>query len=280
MTTVSPGGGLDERWVGWLREWMRRGGDMTRPVEELRKLGFHDRAILAAIESARPRGNALAGGAMRSLPLMRRAPSTLRRLDAPFPIYTLEEFLTRGECAGLLDSIGGHLKPSPLPTALNDKDFRTSTTANLYEIDDLRSDDLEEKISRTLGIHAPYGEGIQAQRYDVGQQYKPHYDCFLPGSPVWQRFASLRGNRTWTFMVYLNDDFDGGATRFVHANIVVKPRAGMALLWDNLLESGEPNPATLHCGEPVIRGFKVVITHWYRVQGDGPVLRELTASAS
>ena len=28
---------------------------------------------------------------------------------------------------------------------------------------------------------------------------------------------------------------------------------------------------TMHCGEPVTRGHKIIITKWFRVHGDGPV---------
>lgn len=264
----------DPRWIAWLREWMQRGADMSRPVEELRRLGYGDRAILAALEAARPRGNALANGAMRSLPLLRRAPPTLRKIETTFPLYTLDDFLDPSECAGLIEMIVGHLKPSPLSRAHDDPYFRTSTTANLYEIEDPRARAIEQKISATLGIRLPYAEGIQAQRYEVGQQFKPHYDAFQPDSNSYQRFAGLRGNRTWTFMVYLNDDLEGGATRFTALDIGIRPKLGMALFWDNLLESGAPNPATLHAGEPVTRGYKAIITQWFRVHGDGPVLHD------
>jgi prolyl 4-hydroxylase len=265
---------LDPRWIAWLREWMQRGADMSRPVEELRRLGFADRAIVAALEAARPRGNALENGAMRSLPLIRRAPPALRRIDAGFPLYTLDGFLDPDECSALIAMIGGRLQPSPLSYTHEDKECRTSTTANLYEIHDQRARAIEQKISTTLGIRLPYAEGIQAQRYEVGQQFKPHYDAFPPDSNAYQRFAGLRGNRTWTFMVYLNEGMDGGATRFPAIELAVQPRLGMALFWNNLLDDGSPNPDTLHSGEPVTRGFKVIITQWFRVHGDGPVLYE------
>jgi prolyl 4-hydroxylase len=108
----------------------------------------------------------------------------------------------------------------------------------------------------------------------VGEQFKPHLDAFEPGSNAYQRYAGVRGNRTWTFMVYLNEGMEGGATRFPKVDVVIAPRTGMALLWNNLDDKGAPNPATQHCGEPVTRGCKVIITKWFRVHGDGPVLHE------
>jgi prolyl 4-hydroxylase len=265
---------LDARWIAYLREWMLRGGDMSRPVLELRQHGFSDAAIVQGLEAARPRGDALANGAMLAPPLIRRAPANLRRLDAEFPLYTLAGFLSPAECAELIELTNGYLQPSPLTRAHYDEEFRTSSTANLFEIDDARARAVDDRICRTIGIRAGYSEGIQAQRYEVGQQFKPHLDCFQPGTNTFERYAGVRGNRTWTFMVYLNEGMEGGATRFTHVREAIEPRTGMALFWNNLHADGSPNKSTQHCGEPVTRGYKVIITKWFRVHGDGPVLHE------
>ena len=127
---------VDARWLAWLRRWMQLGADMSSAVEELRKQGFSDAAILAGIEQTRPRGNALDHGAMSSPPLLRRSSPNLRRIESVgFPLYTLEDFLDPVECADLIAMSAGHLKPSPLTTTHYDPEFRTSTTANLYEIE-------------------------------------------------------------------------------------------------------------------------------------------------
>ena len=266
---------LDAQTIASLRQWMQQGGDMSVPVQALLKHGHAESDVLAALESIRPRGNALAQGAMEHPPLLRRAPPQLRRVQAAgFPLYTLDEFLTPAECADLIEISSARLQPSPLSVSHYDAQFRTSSTTNLYEIDDPRAREVDDRICRTLGIHASYSEGIQAQRYEVGQQFKAHMDAFEPGSRSYQRFAGMRGNRTWTFMVYLNDGMEGGATRFNQVGVAIQPRTGMALLWNNLHADGSPNTNTLHCGEPVTRGHKVIITKWFRVHGDGPVLRD------
>jgi len=268
-----PAGPVNSQGIAWLREWIRRGLDMSAPVLELRRQGFSDAAIVQALETARPRGNALEGGAMQALPLIRRAPPGLRHIEAAgFPLYTLDGFLDAGECAGLIEMAGSHLMPSAVSTSRYASESRTSTSANLFEIDDPRAVALEKKICATLGIRESYAEGVQAQRYEVGQQFKPHHDAFEDGTQDFQRFAGVRGNRTWTFMVYLNEGMEGGATRFTAADVAIQPRLGMALFWNNLLDDGSRNPRTIHAGEPVTRGFKVIITQWFRVHGDGPVL--------
>jgi len=265
-------GALDNRTLDWLRKTMDLGCDMAVPVEKLRKHGFSDAAILAGIEAVRPRGNALAGGAP---PLIRRNPENLRKVDNPdVDIYTLDNFLNAKECDRLIALIGHNLHPSKLALKYDDNMVRTSQTAELCHLRSPAALEIDAKICKKFGIRAGYSEGVQAQRYDVGQEFKPHVDFFEPDSDMYRRLAGLRGNRTWTFMVYLNDGMEGGATRFTEINHAVEPKAGMALFWNNLKADGLPNRLTRHCGEPVTRGHKIIITKWFRVHGDGPVFHE------
>lgn len=90
-------------------------------------------------------------------------------------------------------------------------------------------------------------ERLRFYRYDQGQTFRPHYD----GS-----FTRTTGEKSLvTFMVYLNDDFSGGETRFDLAvrdggEISVEPRTGMAILFRHHL---------LHEGAPVVFGRKYVL---------------------
>lgn len=258
-----------------LRWAMRLGSDLAKAVEQLRELGYSDRSILAGLEMLRPRGDSLEGGAAHRPPLLLRKPPGLRRIDCDqVDLYTLEHFLSAEECERTIALAGQHLMPSPLTYATADESFRTSQSAELCHLPDPVASQLDEKICRTLGIRTDYSEGIQAQRYEAGQQFKPHWDYFPPGTNQYERYAGVRGNRTWTFMVYLNEGMEGGATRFTELDLAITPKLGMALFWNNLNPDGSPNPATRHCGEPVISGFKVIITKWFRVFGHGPVFYE------
>jgi prolyl 4-hydroxylase len=272
---MNPANTPDARLIHWLRERMRQACDVTESIEMSRKSGYSDQAILAGIEIARPLGSVLAKGPMQLPPLIRRAPPNLRNIGAPkLDLYALDDFLKPKECARLIALVRHHLHPSMLSFDNGDKDFRISQTTQLFELRSPLAAAIDDKICRTLGIRADYSEGIQAQRYDVGGQFKPHCDYFGPGSDMHRSACSVRGNRTWTFMVYLNDGMEGGATRFTEIDLEVQPRSGMALIWNNLDANGSPNPATRHCGEPVTRGHKVIITKWFRVRGDGPIFHD------
>ena len=114
-------------------------------------------------------------------------------------------------------------------------------------------------LTQLCGLNPAYGEPLQGQRYAVGQEFKPHTDYFTPGGRDFQKFCALSGNRTWTFMIYLNDVAAGGATRFKMLDKTFQPERGKLLCWNNRLPNGAVNPATLHHGMKVRKGVKYVI---------------------
>lgn len=124
--------------------------------------------------------------------------------------------------------------------------------------------EIDERICRFMGIDIDHSEPIEGQWYEVGQEFKPHTDYFEPGSPSYAHHTSDLGQRSWTFMIYLNTTRQGGSTHFPDLDLDFQPVAGTAVIWNNLDRAGNPNPATLHHGMPVENGFKVVITKWFR----------------
>lgn len=119
-------------------------------------------------------------------------------------------------------------------------------------------------ICDLLGIDPRFGEPLQGQRYDVGQEFKAHTDTFNPGGYDFYLHTSNGGQRTWTAMVYLNEPEEGGGTRFKLIGKTMQPQTGKLLTWNNLNSDGQPNPATLHHGMKVRSGVKYIITKWFR----------------
>jgi prolyl 4-hydroxylase len=60
-----------------------------------------------------------------------------------------------------------------------------------------------------------------------------------------------------------------GETAFVNAGVRIRPKTGMAVIWNNLLPDGMPNPGSLHQGKPVTKGWKAIITKWFRAPRQG-----------
>lgn len=192
-----------------------------------------------------------------SIPRMQRFPSP--RLE----LFILRDFLDPPMCAALVERIEARRRPSTIADANEDAYFRTSETCDL-EAEDPVVAELDARLAAVSGIDPAHGEPLQGQRYDVGQEFKPHTDYFEPNGADYARYCSVAGQRTWTFMIYLNDVEAGGATRFRWIDKTIKPERGKLLAWNNRLRDGALNPATLHHGMKVRAGTKYVITRWYR----------------
>jgi hypothetical protein len=212
-------------WCLWLNENMRRGCDHTALVETLLKNGF-DQTSIRIVGSDQLRAS------MISFPDQRKN-------------YPADENK---------DTSPGYVDPS----------YRTSQTCDLSLLDNDFVKGVDDKICGAMGIPAQFSEGTQLQRYDVGQQFRQHTDYFAPATDEYAAFCAEKGNRTWTFMIYLNDVQQGGGTHFFAINQTILPRRGTAIAWNNRYPDGHVNPDTLHAGLPVEEGCKMIITKWFR----------------
>ncbi|WP_336986854.1 2OG-Fe(II) oxygenase [Altererythrobacter aquiaggeris] len=192
------------------------------------------------------------------------AQTGVQRVPTPkLELFQRRGFLTPGHCRGLIGLIDQGRRPSEIADANGDAYFRTSETcdlpANAPEVQQL-----EVLLRQFTGIGAEFGEPVQGQRYAPGQEFKQHTDYFEPGGEDYAKFCSVAGQRTWTFMIYLNAVEAGGGTRFKVIGKTFRPEPGKLLGWNNHRADGSLNPATLHHGMKVRRGVKYVITKWYR----------------
>jgi Rps23 Pro-64 3,4-dihydroxylase Tpa1-like proline 4-hydroxylase len=88
-------------------------------------------------------------------------------------------------------------------------------------------------------------EGLQIVRYKPGGFYGVHKDN--PG-------GERDNRRETTVVVYLNDDFTGGATKFTKLDFAFTPRAGYVLLFPSRYK---------HQAQRVSEGTKYIIAAWY-----------------
>ena len=108
-----------------------------------------------------------------------------------------------------------------------------------------------KRIGQAIDDRAAIGvnELLRFYRYDPGQQFNWHQD--FP-------FERDNGEQSYlTFMIYLNDNFEGGETSFEDSyseesfdEFQVTPRQGMALFFEHAIH---------HKGESVTKGRKYVL---------------------
>lgn len=194
---------------------------------------------------------------------LQTVPGILKVPSPRIEMFVLRDFLSADECDTLVARVERDRRPSTIADANDDHYFRTSETCDLPMMEpDVVA--LDEKLCALSGIDRSFGEPIQGQRYAPGQEFKAHTDYFDPQGADYQTFCSIAGQRTWTFMVYLNAVEAGGATRFKVIDKLIQPERGKLVCWNNRRLDGSVNPATLHHAMKVRKGLKYVVTKWYR----------------
>ena len=248
---------MDNDWREWIQHNVARGCSKDELFDILAKEGFESGAIRQALNSP-PR------------PLV--IPN-LRRIDTErAELYLAEGFLDPAHCRRIIELMPGRLRRSTI-TVENEPDqyFRRSQTCDLDPGIDPAVQRMDERICAALQIPPALAEPTQAQHYEPGDEFKAHTDYF-EAYEIDKFSTATLGQRTWTFMIYLNEPQSGGETDFVNLGVSIRPQTGLAVIWNNLYADGTPNPDTLHHGKPVLAGSKAIITKWFRQplsSGDG-----------
>jgi predicted 2-oxoglutarate/Fe(II)-dependent dioxygenase YbiX len=111
-----------------------------------------------------------------------------------------------------------------------------------------RLEDARDAIAGFFGIQLGEREGSNFLRYGAGGFYLPHVD--RAESEAWEGAAK----RQISVVIFLNDDFAGGALHVIDARQVVRPAAGLLVAFDAGL---------LHEVEPVTGGVRYAIVDWF-----------------
>lgn len=176
-----------------------------------------------------------------------------KHLLAGESVFTLSEFLTPDECRELIESGENRgfefatVAGADIPTYRNNSrvnfvDAKLATSLwerarpHLPSVDDER-----EPIG--------FNDHLKFYRYEAGE----HFDCHSDGIVPFEDGTSS----AYTFLVYLNEECDGGETAFrvredgaEVRQFLVEPKTGTALCFDHRI---------LHRGEAVHAGAKYVL---------------------
>lgn len=107
-------------------------------------------------------------------------------------------------------------------------------------------------------------EMVHIVKYEVGGEYKVHHDFFAPNTDYYESHTKAAGQRVFSCLFYLNDDYEGGETEFPLKKLKITPNVGRLLMWSNLTPDDELDYDTLHAGLPVISGTKYIAIVWVR----------------
>src|SRR5688500_14106565 len=163
-------------------------------------------------------------------------------------IFTVDNFWTKQQCeafTGKSESIGYEAATIETEKGYVLNESVRNNNRVIYKDFQLATDiwkQLQPFAPRRIGNSIAVGlnELFRFYKYQVGQQFKKHRDQSFIRNDVEASY--------YTFMIYLNDDCEGGETSF--NDLLIKPKQGMALIFQHDLE---------HAGNPVTQGVKYVL---------------------
>lgn len=179
-------------------------------------------------------------------------------------IELFDSFLSKDEIESMnLDSLT--FVPSPGTSAVGVpiiNDYRKSQT---YYVDDSQFKFIKNRTLDLLKNYLPnleYNclENIQITKYQENEFYKGHWDFF--NTPPFN-LSFTKNDRIATFIIYLNENFEGGSTYFSDLDLRITPQSGSALYFNyncDILNKLK----TKHVGETVTAGTKYIATIWIR----------------
>ncbi|MBU52272.1 MAG: 2OG-Fe(II) oxygenase [Deltaproteobacteria bacterium] len=166
-------------------------------------------------------------------------------------IFTQDDVLSKDECQQLIERIE-EIGPSSAPiNSIYGEVYRPSIRNNeriMFDDETLAQqlfnqvkDVLPKEVDGKTLLGA--NERIRCYRYKPGMQFAFHAD----GS-----FVRDEHERSYySFLVYLNEEFEGGETSFlVEPETIITPETGMGLLFQHPI---------IHAGERVTTGTKYVV---------------------
>lgn len=180
-------------------------------------------------------------------------------------IRLFPHFATAQECRYLTDAAtniltpalvrdprSGRNVPHPVRTAHSALFGPTREHLPIYAVN--------QRIASVSGTHITQGEALTILRYEKDQQFRLHSDAL----------GSTRNERSATFLLYLNEGYEGGETVFPFHELTIKPQAGFGVLFTNTLGNGLMDPSKRHAGQPVAFGTKWLATRWIRSRSFDP----------
>jgi hypothetical protein len=121
---------------------------------------------------------------------------------------------------------------------------------------------VRERIAALTKLPTVAMEPPRIFHYALGQEIKPHFDRCGDEVEGYGPDTGYLGDRIVTFLLYLNDDFDGGELDFPRAGFRCKGAIGDGVYFAHVDPDGRQDPLSLHAGLKISRGEKWVLSQW------------------
>jgi hypothetical protein len=178
-------------------------------------------------------------------------------------IRAVDAFVPVEICDWLVDRSRGKFVPAMLFDGTS-AHFHADRTNSDFAFDIVEADVvvalLRERIANLTKLPTPAMEPPQIFHYAEGEEIKAHFDFLRDGEAAYG--GGYQGERIATFLLYLNDDYEGGELEFPKIGFRHRGRTGDAVFFANVDAAGKPEKLSLHAAKPVTRGEKFIFSQW------------------
>lgn len=189
----------------------------------------------------------------------------------------MRNFASTFECAEIANVARLHLMPSFIVEedgSLSNNRVRTSYEVRLRAgIRNIVMQAVEQRMAIWSHFPVENAEYPLILHYENSQSFEQHCDYFTPEDFIMgEGQLEFGGQRIATQLIYLNEQFEGGETRFDRTDLVLTPERGMCMLFFNTSPDGNVDPYSRHTGVGVTSGEKWLLTRWIReIPFDQPI---------
>ncbi|MFT5534698.1 MAG: prolyl 4-hydroxylase [Burkholderiaceae bacterium] len=268
---------LPASWQNWVVENLAKGCDPVAMAEMMEREGPFDRTLAQYALADAHRQSHPGLVAVTKMPgidttsnkiiLPDRIVDVLVSLSLP-RVVVLGNVLSEDECDAIAAMSQSRFARS---TTIDDDsgtpqfdERRTSESASIQRGENALMWRIDARLAALSGWPVDHGEPLQLQKYQTGNEYRPHFDWFDPALPGAAKHLEKSGQRLSTIILYLTDVEEGGGTTFPSIGLEVYPQKGGALFFCNTTPNGLPDQKTLHAGLPVVKGTKIIANKWLR----------------
>jgi hypothetical protein len=197
-----------------------------------------------------------------------QAPPRAADLSASPLVRFYPQFASPAMCRWFIENARGRLSRALVYEAISREVMAKPTRTNTAAVFDIVATDFlfvlaQLRMAACLGVPLRQFEALSVLHYDEGEEITEHYDFVDPNLPSYAQEIAEKGDRVVTFLVYLNDDYQGGETAFPRLDLSHKGSRGEGIFFVNS-DHGRADTRTLHAGRTPVGGDKWIVSQFVR----------------